>query len=146
MDTAKMRSLLLAALMVAGCGTGGLEYWLYPEPRLLPEEEAVLAAYESHRLLAIDGEDVAIKCWGEQKGSEGYRRTDRLCRLHLNPGKHQVDIQAGMTRRQAERLEFDALPGKVYGLDWSNCRTSLESSQRDCRVEIIEVGETESGG
>lgn len=146
MDMWKLRPILLLALLGFGCGTGGLEYWLYPEPRLLPEEEAVLAAYESHRLLAIDGEDVAIKCWGERKGSEAYRRGDRLCRLHLSPGKHLVEVQVGVTGRQSERLEFTALPGKVYGLDLSNCRTSLNGSVLDCRIDIIEVGETETGG
>ena len=141
----KLRSILLATLMGAGCSTGGLEFWLYPEPHLSPGDGSVLTAYESHRLLAIDGEDVARKCWGEQKGSEAYRRRDLLCRLHLSPGRHQVAVQVGVTNRQSAMVEFTALPGKVYGLDWSNCRTSLEASQRNCRVAVIVVGETEPG-
>jgi len=146
MDMLKSGSLLLVALMGAGCGTGGLEYWMYPEPRLSPENEAVIVAYESHRLLAIDGEDVARKCWGDQKGSEGYRRRDLVCRLHISPGNHEVTVQVGVTNRQAQRLEFSAAPGKAYGLDWSDCRTSLQSSQRNCRIEIREIGEIEGGG
>jgi hypothetical protein len=116
-----------------------LQYWLYAEPHLANGEDAVFAAYESHRLMSIDGEEAARRCWGDPKGSEAYRRTDRLCRLHILPGRHIVAVQVGVTDRQAQRVEFTAEAGKVYGLDWSACRTSLQSSVRDCRIQIIEV-------
>ena len=138
----ELRSILLTTFLLAGCGTGGLEYWLYPEPHLPPEEDAVLATYESNRLLFVDGEDAATKCWGDRRmAAQGYRRNDRVCRLHIPPGQHTVVFQTGLNNRQRAQLGFTAVPGKVYGLRRSGCTTSPEGVQQNCRFEIVEIGE-----
>lgn len=131
--------MIVAALVLSGCGTGGRDFWLYPEPHLPETEEAVFAAYEGHRLLYIDDTNVAARCWGEGAGTQAYRQKNLLCRLHLDPGQHTVLVQTGLTLQGRTRLEFTALPGKVYGLKWSNCRASLYSSGRDCLLEVVEI-------
>lgn len=147
MSRSRFRSIILMSLLVAGCGGGGLEFWLYPEPRLPPGEDAILATYESNRLLYFNGEEAASKCWGDQRmASQGYRRNDRVCHLHIRPGRHIAVFAVGLNSRQQARVEFDALPGKVYGLRQSGCTTSPTGNQSNCRMEIVEVGEQGEGG
>ena len=147
MSTANLRSVVLTSLVLAGCGAGGLEYWLYPEPRLPTEEEAVFATYESNRLLFLDGEDVATKCWGQrQMANQGYHRNDIICRLHIRPGRHTVVFNTGLNNQQRATMEFDALSGKVYGLSRSGCTTSPTGNQGNCRFEVVEIESQSRGG
>jgi len=146
MSIPRLRSLVLASLVVAGCGTGGLEYWLYPEPRLPAEGEAVFTTYESNRLLLMDGEDVATRCWGDRRmATQAYHRNDLVCRLHIRPGNHSVVFQTGLNNAQRVNLDFTAQPGKVYGLRRGGCTTSSAGVQQNCRFEVAEV-EAERGG
>ena len=59
--------IALVSSLIAGCTGGGSQYWLYPEPHLPPAEEAVFVAYESHRVVSIDGEEAASRCWGQTR-------------------------------------------------------------------------------
>jgi hypothetical protein len=141
------RSILLASLVAAGCGSGGLDFWLYPEPRLLPQEEAVLITYESNLVLLLDGEDVATMCWGDRRmAAQAYRRTDRPCRLHMGPGLHSLVFQTGLGNQQRATLEFTALPGTAYGIRRSGCTSSTEGIQQNCRIEVVAVGTMSEGG
>ena len=147
MSLPELRSIIIASVMVAGCASGGLEYWLYPEPHLPPGEDAVMATYESNRLLLLDEEDAATMCWGDRRmAAQAYRRNDRVCRLHISPGRHSAVFQTGPNSRQQVRLEFTAVSGKVYGLRISGCTTSSEGIQQNCRFEIVEVGDGAEGG
>jgi len=147
MSLPELRSIMFTSLLVIGCGTGGREYWLYPEPRLPPGEDAILATYESNRLLFVDDEDAATMCWGDRRmGAQAYRRTDMVCRLHIRPGRHTVVFQTGLNSRQQARLEFTAVAGKIYGLRQSGCTTSPEGIQQNCRFEIVEVGDASQAG
>jgi len=140
MSMPRLRSIVLTSLIVAGCSTGGLEYWLYPEPRLPIEEEAVFASYESHRLLFLDGEDAATKCWGDRRmAAQGYHRNDRLCRLHIRPGQHSLVFQTGLNNSQRANVDFTAEPGKVYGLMRSNCTSSGGGGQQNCQFSVAEI-------
>ncbi|NNM03689.1 MAG: hypothetical protein HKO65_01200, partial [Gemmatimonadetes bacterium] len=122
--------IALVALLVAGCTGGGRNYWLYPEPRLAPEEEALFVAYESHRLVSIDGEDTASRCWGQTVNEpQAYRRNDLVCRLHLQPGRHTAVVEGRFTLRGRSSVDFTAEPGKVYGLVWSDCTTPVGGYQ-----------------
>jgi hypothetical protein len=133
--------IVVAALLAVGCGGSGRNYWLYPEPRLAPEEEAVFVAYESHRVVAIDGEDAASRCWGRAVNEpQAYTRNDRVCRLHLQPGRHTVVVEGRFTMRDRSTVEFTAEPGKSYGLLWSDCVTPSGGQQQTCRVNVVEVG------
>ena len=145
MSRLTLPSVALATLVVAGCGSGGLNYWLYPEPHLAEPEEAIFVAYESHKLQSIDGEETSIKCWGE-RSPQAYSRKDVACRLHILPGEHLVVFYPRVTGRERARLSFTALPGKAYGLDWSNCSTSSGGHQQTCRVEIREIEMLTGGG
>jgi len=146
MSRQQLPSLALVTLVVAGCGTGGLNYWLYPEPHLPETEEAVFVAYESHQLLAIDGEDTSVKCWGGPRAPQAYSRPDVLCRLHIRAGEHSVVFHPTANSRERRTLTFTALPGKSYGLDRSGCTASLNRLQDACRVEIREVKNQAEGG
>jgi hypothetical protein len=138
---------LITSLLLTGCGTGGLEFWLYPEPHLPPGEDAVLATYQSHRLLLVDDEDAATQCWGDRRmAAQGYQRNDRLCQLHITPGRHIVTFQTGPNGRQQVRVPFSAAPGKVYGLRRSGCSASPEGIQQSCRFEIVEIPDATEGG
>lgn len=140
------RSIILITLVVAACGGSGLQFWLYPEPRLPEGEDAVFAAYESNRLLLLDGEDVATTCWGDRRmAQQAYRRNDRVCRLHMVPGRHTAVFETGLQSRQRATLDFDALPGRVYGLNRSGCTVSTQGIQQNCRFEIVELGGPDEG-
>lgn len=146
MSRHKLPSIALATLVAAGCGTGGLDYWLYPEPHLAEPEEALFVVHPSHQLQSIDGEETAARCWGDRSQPEGYRLKDVLCRLHILPGRHSVVFQPSVTSRESVRLEFTALPGKAYGLVWSSCTTTSDGRQETCRVEVVEIEKPAEGG
>jgi hypothetical protein len=147
MSLPELRSIVIASVLVAGCATGGLEYWLYPEPHLPPGEDAVMATYETNRLLLLDEEDAATMCWGDRRmATQAYRRNDRICRLHIRPGRHSAVFQTGMNLGQQVRLEFTAVSGRIYGLRRFGCASSSESIQQNCRFEIVEVGDGAEGG
>ena len=146
MSRQQLPSIVLATLVIAGCGGGGLNFWLYPEPRLPEPEEATFVAYESHQLQAIDGEDTALKCWGGPTRPQAYTRTDRLCRLHILPGQHSVVFYPGRGSRDRVSLTFTALPGKAYGLNRSECAATAGGLQEICRVEVVEIEEMSVGG
>lgn len=148
MSRMTLPSIALATVVIAGCGGGGLNFWLYPEPRLPEAEEAIFLAYESHGLRAIDGEDAGSRCWDDQRRPEAYSRADVACRLHIKPGEHSVVVQTAPASRETVTLTFTAQAGKVYGVDRSSCTASSfsrEARQQTCRVEIKEVGETAPG-
>jgi hypothetical protein len=132
--------IALVSSLIAGCTGGGREYWLYPEPHLAPQEEAVFVAYESHRVVSIDGEDTASRCWGKTMNEpEAYRRNDAACRLHLQPGRHTVVLEGRFTMRGRQQVQFEAEAGKTYGLDWSDCITQSGGYQQTCRVNVVEL-------
>ena len=141
----KLPLIALATLVAAGCG-GGKEYWLYPEPRLAEPEEAQFVVHENHRVMFINGEETAVRCWGDRSQPEGYRLKDVLCRLHILPGRHSVVFQPSVTSRESVRLEFTALPGKAYGLVWSSCSTTSDGRQETCQVDIVEIEKPGEGG
>lgn len=131
--------MVLASLLFVNCGGGGRQYWLYPEPHLAPPEEAIFMAYESHRVMAIDGDDTASLCWGQTVNEpQGYRRNDQVCHLHLQPGRHTVVFEGGTALRSRTTVEFTAEAGKVYGLDLSACTTPAGTFQQRCRVNVVE--------
>lgn len=146
MPRLQLPSIALATLVLAACGGGGLNYWLYPEPHLLESEEASFVAYESHLVQSIDGQDTVVKCWGGPRTPQAYTRKDSLCRLHIEPGQHSVVFFPGLGSRERVSLTFTALPGKSYGLDRSACGTTFEGRQATCRVEIKEIQDPLGGG
>lgn len=138
--------IVLVSSLIAGCTGGGREYWLYPEPRLAPQKEAVFVAYESHRVVSIDGEDTASRCWGQTVNEpQAYRRNDLVCRLHLQPGLHSVVFEGRFAMRERNTVGFTAEPGKIYGLDWSDCTTPLGGYQQTCKVNVVELEELTGG-
>ena len=137
--------IALATLVVAGCGAGGLNFWLYPGPHLAESEEALFVAAEGHQLQSIDGEETASRCWG-QREPQAYSQRSVLCRLHIRPGQHSVVFHPNVASRERVTLDFTALPGKVYGLDWSLCSTSAEGRRQSCRVQIVEIEQPAKGG
>ena len=139
MSRLKLPSIALITLVSAGCGGGGLNFWLYPEPHLAETEEALFVAYESHQLQSIDGEETKTRCWGEARGPQPYSRQDVLCRLHLRPGQHSVVLSTMVNDQQRVSLDFTAEAGKVYGLDRSGCTPSGDARQRTCLVKIVEI-------
>ena len=141
----KLPSIALATVVLAGCGTGGLNYWLYPEPHLVESEEAVFVTYEAHFLQAIDGEEITSRCWGDTR-PEAYTPRDVACRLHIRPGEHSVLVGTSAMRRDGVPVSFTALPGKVYGLDRSSCRAMGREPRQTCRLAIIEIEQPASGG
>ena len=146
MARTRVHSITLFFLLLAGCTGSGREYWLYPEPRLVPEEEAVFVAYERHRVISIDGEEAASRCWGQTVNEpQPYRRNDQLCRLHLRPGQHTVIFEGRYTMGERNRVEFTAEAGKTYGLDWSDCITPARGHRQTCRVNVMEVKESVGG-
>jgi hypothetical protein len=135
-----------AVLLAVACTSGGRQYWLYPEPHLTPAEEAVFVAYESHRVVSIDGEDTASRCWGQTVNEpQAYRRNDLVCRLHLRPGQHSVVFEGRFAMRERNTVEFTAEAGKNYGLDWSDCMTPTGGYLQTCRVNVVEL-EGSAGG
>lgn len=133
-------SLLFAALLLVGCGGSGRHYWLYEAPRLAPAEEAVFVVYESHRLVAIDREEAGSLCWGRTVDEpQAYRRNDLVCHLHLRPGPHVVVFEGRYLMRERNRVEFTAMPGRSYRLDWSNCTSASGMNQQTCRVSVVEM-------
>jgi len=145
MSRNNLPSIALVTLVIAGCGGGGLNFWLYPEPRLMESEEALFVAYESHQLQAIDGEDTVLKCWGGPRKPQAYARADVLCRLHIQPGQHSVVFHPSMNSRERVSLTFNALPGKTYGLERSAC-TTTSNHQESCQVKIVEIQNLSKGG
>ena len=138
---------LALALTLAGCGGGGgLNYWLYPKPYLAAEEEAVFVTYEGHQVQSIDGEETAARCWGMVREQQAYRQRDLACRLHIAPGEHSVVFHANARTAARSEVTFTALPGRIYGLDWSSCAGSLAGNLQRCRVEVVEVGRVGEGG
>lgn len=136
---------LVTGLLLVGCGGSGRHYWLYPAPRLTPAEEAVFVAFESHRVVAIDSEEAGSLCWGRTVDEpQGYRRNDLDCHLHLRPGPHVVVFEGRYLMRERNRIEFTALPGRSYRLDWSECTSPSGLSQQTCRVRVVEL-ETSAG-
>lgn len=143
MTRAQSPFIALAFLLVAACAGAGREYWLYPEPRLAPQEEAVFVGYESHRVVSIDGEDTASLCWGQTVNKpQAYRRNDLVCRLHIQPGQHTVVLEGRFALRERRSLDFTAEAGKVYGLNWSDCVTPPGGYQQTCRVNVVELMES----
>jgi len=43
-------------------------------------------------------------------------------------------------------LTFNALPGRIYGLDKSQCSATLEGRRQTCRAEIVEIETPAEGG
>ena len=146
MSRLRLPYIALATLVVAGCGTGGRQYWLYPEPHLPEPEESLFVARENHQLQSIDGEETYSRCWGERTGPQAYRPNDVLCRLHIRPGQHTVVFHSSVTSRERVSLSFTALPGKTYGLERSACSTSLDGRQQTCLVEVVELENPTEGG
>ena len=148
MSWSKLPSIALATLVAASCSTGGREYWLYPEPRLAEPEEALFVAHENHRVLSIDGEEIASSCTGEGMRPQAYRRNDIICRFHIRPGQHSVVFYSSITSRERMSLEFAAQPGGVYVLKWSGCEASLdtEGHRQTCRIEVVEIKTPAEGG
>ncbi len=140
MKKGQLPFVALTSLLLLGCTGGGREYWLYPEPRLPPPEEALFVAYESHRVVSIDGDDTASRCWGQTVDRpQAYRRNDQVCRLHLRPGRHSVVFEGRFAMRERNSMEFTAEPGKAYGLDWSDCITPTGGYLQTCRVTVVEL-------
>ena len=140
MFRSSLTTLMFAALVTAACGSGVREHWLYPAPHLVEGEGAVFIAHESHRVLEIDGEETAIRCWGEAQGPRPYAQEGSPCRLHIRPGEHTVTFSPAANSRDRVRVNFTARPGASYGLDWSTCRGSLgQTHQATCRVDVIEL-------
>lgn len=131
----------LATPVFAGCGSGGLEYWLYPEPHLTEPEEAVFMAHETHRVVSIDGEEIASRCTGEGIRPEAYARNETVCRLHIRPGRHSVMFHSSTTSLERLTLDFDAQPGESYGLTWSGCNATLDRDRhrQSCRIEVTQI-------
>jgi hypothetical protein len=127
----------LMGFLLVGCGGSGLHFWLYPEPRLAPSEEAVFIAYEGHMVQEIDGEDMALKCWARRDNPQAYSRRDVPCRMHLLPGEHTVVFFPRTTSRERATLTFHAEAGKSYGLDRSTCSLGRNET---CKIEIRELG------
>lgn len=146
MARVSLPSSSLFILIVAGCGSGGLNFWLYPEPRFAESEESVFVAYEGHQLLSIDGEDTALRCWGRRTAPEAYSRRDIPCRLHILPGPHTIVIHPRVSSHERVSLEFTALPGRVYGLDRSGCTASVGNLQETCLVKVVELENLAGGG
>jgi hypothetical protein len=141
----KLPSIALATVVLAGCGTGGLNYWLYPEPHLVESEEAVFVTYENHFLQSMDGEETSSRCWGDRR-PEAYTRRDVACRLHLQPGEHSAVFGTSAMSRNGVAVRFTAEPGKVFGLDRSSCRVVGQEFQQTCRLAIMEIEQSGSGG
>jgi len=141
-------SAALIALMVTACGTGGHEYWLYPEPRLDPAEEAVLIIRSMDLVLAVDEEETAVRCWGEVGGPRPYSQGVPSCRLHIQPGDHVVTFSPGPNAQRTATLTFSADPGKEYGMDWSACTQGSVSPAhqrvRTCYVNVVEIADSSS--
>jgi hypothetical protein len=148
MSSYRLPCVLIVLLGAAACGTSGRHYWLYPTPHLTAEEEALFVTYESHRVISVDDDETAIRCWGDQErmGSQAYRVRSGPCRLHIQPGPHVVVFETSSTMRDRVSLEFVAEAGKSYGLDWSACVGQVigEGHQRSCVVRVVEI-ETETG-
>ena len=41
--------------------------------------------------------------------------------------------------RERNRVEFTAMPGRSYRLDWSECTTPSGLYQQTCRVRVVET-------
>jgi hypothetical protein len=146
MSTTRLALAAVVPMMVAGCGGGGLNFWLYPEPHLAEAEESVFVAHEDHGLQSIDGEETAIRCWGRRNEPQAYRQRGQLCRLHIRPGEHSVVFYSGVSSQERVTLSFTALPGRAYGLDRSQCTSTAEGHRQTCRVEVVEVDRPTEGG
>jgi hypothetical protein len=149
MSWSKLPYIALATLISASCSTGGLEYWLYPGPRLAEPEEALFVAHERHRVLSIDGEEIASICTGEgMRRPQAYQRKDVTCRFHIRPGQHSVVFHPSPTSLERLSLEFAAQPGRVYGLGSSACEASLDMDghRQTCRLEVVEIKTPAKGG
>ena len=140
-----MACIALAAVVVAGCGAGGLNFWLYPGPHLPESEEALFIAQEGHQVQAIDGEDTALKCWGRRE-PQAYSQKSVACRLHIRPGEHSVVFHPNVSSRERVTVTFTAMPGRAYGLDWSQCSATLEGRRQTCRVDVVEIETSTEGG
>lgn len=143
MSSHRAWSVLFVVLGALACSSGGLEYWLYPAPRLEPAAEALFVTYEDHRVVSIDSDETAIRCFGDlqRMGAQAYRQVNRRpCRLHIRPGPHEVVFETSLN---GERMvvEFTAEAGKAYGLNWSDCRARMIAvgNQRTCNVQVVEV-------
>jgi hypothetical protein len=141
MSRYRLSFIALATLVAAGCGSGGLEFWLYPEPRLAETEEALFVALENHRVVAIDGEEIASRCTGEEMTPQPYGRKDVTCRFHISPGRHAIVFYSSSTGRERMNLDFAAEPGKTYGLTWTGCTASLDRDRhrQSCRIQVEEI-------
>lgn len=146
MSRYNLPSLALATLVVAGCGGGGLNYWLYPAPRLAESEESLFLATEGDQLLTIDGAEAGSKCWRVGGTPQAYRRMDVMCHLHILPGQHLVVFHPGVSSREKVSLTFTSLPGKAYRLDWSSCANTSDGRQQTCMVNVVEVENPAEGG
>jgi len=137
----KMQLGTVAALLAVACGGGGLEYWLYPAPHLEKAQEAIFIAEVQHPVLAIDGEEMAERCWGDLvRHPQAYQQRSMPCHLHIRPGKHTVVFHPGANSLERSQLDFTAEAGKSYGLDWTGCMGSLnQRHQRTCVVNVREV-------
>ena len=133
-----------AALVAASCSSGGYQYWLYPEPRLPEPEEALFVAHETHRVLSIDGEELASACSERDVRPQAYDQNDRICNYHILPGQHSVAFQSSTTSMETIMLDFGAEPGKTYGLTWTGCGAYLDMDghRKTCRVNVEEIKTT----
>ncbi len=95
--------------------------------------------------LSIDGAETASRCWGVTE-PQAYSQRSAPSRLHIRPGQHSVVFHPNVASRERVALDFTALPGKVYGLDWSLCSTSAEGRRQSCRVQIVEIEQPTTGG
>lgn len=141
MSLYRLPSIALAAVLALGCSSGGYQYWLYPAPALPETEEALFVAHGNHRVVSIDGEELASSCAGRDVRPQAYDRTDVVCRYHILPGEHSVAFQANVTSMGLLTLEFDAEAGRTYGLTWTGCGAFLDMDmhRKTCRVNVMEI-------
>lgn len=103
----------------------------------------MVLSMESRPVLAIDGEETAILCWGDTRHPQAYTTNDRTCRLRIRPGRHTVTFSPATNSLSRATTSFTAEAGKTYGLEWSQCRGTVDERnlhQSTCTVNVVERG------